>query len=107
MVVAYVLSLTLLPALIRSFTPPPEPKPLTLPALAPADAFLKRHRIWVISITILIVLAGLPALTKSCSIEKPWLPPHAFCSESIQPDGMLPTYRVFRTVQLMRAVARR
>jgi hypothetical protein len=64
MVVAYVLSLTLLPALIRSFTPPPEPKPLTLPALAPADAFLKRHRIWVISITILIVLAGLPALTR-------------------------------------------
>ena len=34
------------------------------PALAPAGAFLKRHRIWVISITILIVLAGLPALTR-------------------------------------------
>ena len=64
MVVAYILSLTLLPALIRAFTPPPEPKALTLPALAPADAFLKRHRIWVISITILIVLAGLPALTR-------------------------------------------
>src|SRR4029077_19057630 len=64
MVVAYMLSLTLLPALIRAFTPPPEPKPLTLPALAPADAFLKRHRIWVISITILIGLAGLPALTR-------------------------------------------
>jgi hopanoid biosynthesis associated RND transporter like protein HpnN len=64
MVVAYILSLTLLPALIRAFTPPPEPKPLTLPALAPADAFLKRHRIWVISITSLIVLAGLPALTR-------------------------------------------
>src|SRR6476620_11304169 len=64
MVVSYVLSLTLLPALIRSFTPPPEPKPLTLPALAPADAFLKRHRIWVVSITILVVLAGLPALTR-------------------------------------------
>jgi uncharacterized protein len=29
MVVAYILSLTLLPALIRAFTPPPEPKPLT------------------------------------------------------------------------------
>jgi uncharacterized protein len=64
MVVAYVLSLTLLPALIRVFGAPPEPKPLTLPALAPADAFLKRHRLWVVSITVLIVLAGLPALTK-------------------------------------------
>ena len=64
MVVAYVLSLTLLPALIRVLGPPPEPKPLTLPALAPADAFLKRHRIWVVSITVLIVLASLPALTR-------------------------------------------
>jgi uncharacterized protein len=64
MVVAYLLSLTLLPTLIGIFNPPPEPKPLTLPALAQADAFLKRHRIWVISITVLIVLAGLPALTR-------------------------------------------
>ena len=64
MVVAYLLSLTLLPTLIGIFNPPPEPKPLTLPALAPADAFLKRHRIWVISITVLIVLAGLPTLTR-------------------------------------------
>jgi hopanoid biosynthesis associated RND transporter like protein HpnN len=64
MIVAYVLSLTLLPTLIGVFNPPPEPKSLTLPALAPADAFLKQHRIWVISITVLIVLAGLPALTR-------------------------------------------
>jgi hopanoid biosynthesis associated RND transporter like protein HpnN len=64
MIVAYVLSLTLLPALISVFGAPPEPKPLTLPALAPADAFLKRHRLWVVAITVLIVLAGLPALTR-------------------------------------------
>jgi uncharacterized protein len=64
MVVAYLSSLTLLPTLIGVFNPPPEPKSLTLPALAPVDAFLKRHRIWVISITILIALAGLPALTR-------------------------------------------
>jgi hopanoid biosynthesis associated RND transporter like protein HpnN len=62
MVVAYVLSLTLLPALIRAFNAPLEPKPLTFPALAPADAFLKRHRIAVVAATVLIVLAGLPAL---------------------------------------------
>ena len=58
MVVAYVSSLTLLPALIRAVNPPPEPKPLTLPALAPADAFLKRHRVAVIVATVLVVAAG-------------------------------------------------
>jgi uncharacterized protein len=64
MVVAYVSSLTLLPALIRAVNPPPEPKPLTLAALAPADAFLKRHRVAVIVTTVLVVLAGLPALPR-------------------------------------------
>src|ERR1700722_803028 len=64
MVVAYVLSLTLLPALIRVFKAPIEPKTLALPALASTDAFLKRHRFWVIGITTLIVLAGLAALTR-------------------------------------------
>ena len=64
MVVAYVTSLTLLPALIRAVGPPPEPKPLNLPALAPADAFLKRHRIAVIVTTVLVVAAGLPALPR-------------------------------------------
>lgn len=64
MVVAYLSSLTLLPALIRAVNPPSEPRPLNLPALAPADAFLKRHRIAVIVVTVLIVLAGLPALPR-------------------------------------------
>jgi uncharacterized protein len=62
MVVAYVTSLTLLPALIRAFNPPSEPKPLHLPQLARADAFLTRHRIAVIVTTVAIVVAGLPAL---------------------------------------------
>ncbi|MGO9630629.1 MAG: MMPL family transporter [Xanthobacteraceae bacterium] len=64
MVVAYVSSLTLLPALIRAVNPPSEPKPLTLAGLAPADAFLKRHRVAVIVVTVLIVAAGLPALPR-------------------------------------------
>jgi uncharacterized protein len=63
-VIAYVSSLTLLPALILAFNPPAEPKPLNLPALAPADAFLKRHRVAVIVTTVLVVAAGLPALRK-------------------------------------------
>jgi hopanoid biosynthesis associated RND transporter like protein HpnN len=64
MVVAYVSSLTLLPALIRAVNPPPEAKPLTLAALAPADAFLKRHRVAVVVATVLIVAAGLPTLSR-------------------------------------------
>jgi hopanoid biosynthesis associated RND transporter like protein HpnN len=64
MLVAYATSLTLLPALIRAVNPPPEPKPLNLPALAPADAFLKRHRVAVIVATVLIVAAGLPTLPR-------------------------------------------
>jgi hypothetical protein len=64
MVIAYATSLTLLPALIHALRPPAEPKPLNLPALAPADAFLKRHRIAVIVTTVLIVAAGLPALAR-------------------------------------------
>jgi len=62
MVVAYASSLILLPALIRAVNPPPEPKPLNLPSLATADAFLTRHRIAVIVTTVVIVVAGLPAL---------------------------------------------
>ena len=62
MVVAYASSLTLLPALIRAFNPPAEPKALDLPALASTDAFLKRHRLAVIVATVVVVTAGLPAL---------------------------------------------
>jgi uncharacterized protein len=64
MVVAYASSLTLLPALIRAVDPPSEPQPLTLPELAPADAFLKRHRVAVIVCTVFVVVAGLPALPR-------------------------------------------
>jgi len=64
MVVAYASSLTLLPALIRAVNPPPEPSTLTLPALAPVDAFLKRHRLAVVVTTVVIVAAGLPALPR-------------------------------------------
>jgi hopanoid biosynthesis associated RND transporter like protein HpnN len=64
MVIAYLSSLTLLPALVRAVVPPPEPKPLTLPMMAPADAFLKRHRFAVIGVTVLVVAAGLPSLTR-------------------------------------------
>jgi hopanoid biosynthesis associated RND transporter like protein HpnN len=61
MVVAYVASMTLLPALLRAFKPP-EPKPLGFAALAPADHFLHRHRVAVVVTTLLVALAGPPFL---------------------------------------------
>jgi uncharacterized protein len=64
MVVAYVASMTLLPALLRAFKPPPEPKPLGFAALAPADRFLHRHRVAVVVTTLFVALAGLPFLSQ-------------------------------------------
>ena len=64
MIVAFLASFTLLPALIAAVKPPHKSKPLRQPALAPIDHFLKRHRIAVISLTAIFVLGGLPALTK-------------------------------------------
>jgi uncharacterized protein len=62
MAIAYVTSMTLLPALLRAVNPPPEPRPLDYAALASADRFLQRHRIAVVVITSCIALAGLPLL---------------------------------------------
>jgi hopanoid biosynthesis associated RND transporter like protein HpnN len=64
MVIAYAVSLTLLPALLWVIHPPAEAHPLRLPALAPVDGWLKRHRFWIIGLTAAVTLIGLPALTK-------------------------------------------
>ena len=64
MIVAYLVSFTLLPALIKAVKPPDEPKPLSQPVLAPADNFLKQHRVLVVGLTAILALAGLPSLTK-------------------------------------------
>jgi hopanoid biosynthesis associated RND transporter like protein HpnN len=64
MIVAYLASFTLLPALLAAVNPPDEPKPLRQPALAPVDSFLKRRRIPVIALTAILAIGGLPALTK-------------------------------------------
>jgi uncharacterized protein len=64
MIVAYLASFTLLPALLEAVNPPDEPKPLAQPALAPADNFLKRHRVLVVALTAILALAGLPSLIR-------------------------------------------
>jgi hopanoid biosynthesis associated RND transporter like protein HpnN len=62
MVVAFVASVTLLPALLRLFAPPTEPWPMGYAGLAPVDHFLQRHRFAVVAVTSIVVLAGLPLL---------------------------------------------
>ena len=62
MVVAYIASVTLLPALLWVFDPPGEPEPLGFKALAGADRLLQRHRRSIVVTTAAIVLLGLPFL---------------------------------------------
>jgi hopanoid biosynthesis associated RND transporter like protein HpnN len=62
MIVAYVGSITLLPALLSLLKPPGEPEPIGFSVLAPIDSFTERHRIPIIITTIIIVLGGLPLL---------------------------------------------
>jgi hopanoid biosynthesis associated RND transporter like protein HpnN len=62
MIVAYLASMTLLPALLGAWRLPPEPKPLGYAGLAPVDRFLRRYRFAVVACTSIVVLAGLPAL---------------------------------------------
>ena len=69
MAIAYLTSMLLLPALLQTFDPPPEPHPLGYAAMAPVDPFLGRHRMAVVAATILVVAAGLPLLPHCGSIQ--------------------------------------
>jgi hopanoid biosynthesis associated RND transporter like protein HpnN len=62
MIIAFITSVTLLPALLKVLNPPGEKEPLGYKSLAPVDRFLERQRMPVLIGTGLIVLAGLPAL---------------------------------------------
>jgi hopanoid biosynthesis associated RND transporter like protein HpnN len=62
MIIAFLVSITLLPALLKLFNPPGEKEPLGYSSLAPVDAFMERHRIPIIVGTAVISLGGLPLL---------------------------------------------
>ena len=62
MIIAFLVSITLLPALLRLFNPPGEKEPLGYAALAPVDSFMERHRIPIIVGTAVVSLGGLPLL---------------------------------------------
>jgi uncharacterized protein len=62
MLIAFFCSITLVPAMLAVLNPPGEAAAMGFRSLAPVDEFLQRHRIIVVTGTILIVLAGTPLL---------------------------------------------
>ncbi|MGD9921316.1 MAG: MMPL family transporter, partial [Pseudorhodoplanes sp.] len=62
MIVAFLVSITLLPALLAVINPPGEKEPLGYAGLAPVDRFVERNRIPVVIGTLGIAIIGLPLL---------------------------------------------
>ncbi len=61
-VIAFVTTVALLPALLAVLRPAGEPKPIGYAALAPLDRFLDRRRHWIVGITLGAAILGLPLL---------------------------------------------
>jgi uncharacterized protein len=62
MIIAFLTTITLLPALLSALKPHGEPAPVGWKALAPLDHFLDRRRNWVVGLTLTAVILGLPLL---------------------------------------------
>ena len=62
MIIAFVTTVTLLPALLAVLKPAGEKAPVGFAALAPLDHFLERRRNWVVGVTLAAVFLGLPLL---------------------------------------------
>jgi hopanoid biosynthesis associated RND transporter like protein HpnN len=62
MIIAYLTSITVLPALLYVFHPAGEPEGLGFAWLAPVDDFLENHRVPIIILTLGLAISGLPLL---------------------------------------------
>ncbi len=62
MIIAFIGSITVLPALLTIFNPPGESEPLGYAALAPVDSFFERYRMPILIGTTVLIVAALPAL---------------------------------------------
>ena len=62
MLIAFLTSITLLPALLFRLKPRSEPRPLGYTFLAPVDDFLERHRVAILIVTVLLILGAAPSL---------------------------------------------
>ncbi|MBS0252293.1 MAG: MMPL family transporter, partial [Proteobacteria bacterium] len=64
MIVAFLTSITLLPALLEVLNPPGELHDVGYRSLEPVDRFMARHRKIILALTALGVISGLPQLAK-------------------------------------------
>jgi hypothetical protein len=62
MLVAFLSSITVLPALLKLLNPPGEKEPVGYAFLAPVDHFLEAHRVLIVGGTLLLAIGGLPLL---------------------------------------------
>ena len=62
MIIAFLTSITLLPALLAVLNPPGEQRPVGFGWLAPLDQFTDRHRMPIIVITLAVVVLASPLL---------------------------------------------
>ncbi len=62
MLVAFLSSITVLPALLSLLNPPGEKEAVGYAFLAPVDLFLEKHRVIIVVGTLLVAAAGLPLL---------------------------------------------
>jgi hypothetical protein len=62
MIIAFLSSITVLPAILRLINPPGELEPVGYAFLAPVDRFLENHRVAIVTCTLAIAIAGLPLL---------------------------------------------
>lgn len=61
-IIAFVTTITLLPALLSVLKPGAEEKPIGYAALAPADRLLDNQRNWIVGVTLGVAILGLPLL---------------------------------------------
>jgi hopanoid biosynthesis associated RND transporter like protein HpnN len=62
MLIAFLSSITVLPAILKLINPPGESEPVGYAFLAPVDRFLEDYRYWIVGGTVAVALAGLPLL---------------------------------------------
>lgn len=62
MLIAFIGSITVLPALLKLLNPPGEKAELGFASMAPVDAFMERHRIAIVGSTLAVAVIGLPLL---------------------------------------------
>jgi uncharacterized protein len=62
MLIAFLSSITVLPAILKLINPPGESEPVGYAFLAPVDRFLEKHRVGIVTGTLAIAIAGLPLL---------------------------------------------